>query len=75
MNAKLTLHDLHIMLIKIDSKLDSVAENQKKHEQGDHDRFARMEGDIKSVQKWRYTIVGAIGALQVVVLFIGKLFF
>lgn len=71
-------HDLHIMITKIDAKLDTVLEKHEdavrwrnKHESSDDVRFTTLSDKLDNVNKFGVSIAAVFGFIGII---IGKYF-
>lgn len=60
---KVTNHDLHIMLTRVEEKLDGVKEWQKEHQENDSKQFTELNGNINEMNKYAASIAIVAAAL------------
>ncbi len=62
---KVTNHDLHVMLARVEEKLDGVKEWQASHQENDSKQFKELNDNLSDMTRYAASIAivaGAIGA-------------
>lgn len=65
---KITNHDLHLLLVRVEAKLDSVKEWQVEHQENDSKQFLQLNKSVTSMNRYAASIaivasfIGATGS-------------